>query len=127
VSEIENSFARHLVVNHGTHRNLEFFAMAIGAGAVAALTMAAPLALVFGVVAELEQSILVAGGNHGDIAAPAPIAAARTAAGNIFLPAKSKTAVSAVTGLHENSYFINEHGKPNIEKPPVLVTGGLWN
>jgi len=78
------------------------------AGALAALAVAAPLAFVFGIEAEMEKSIVVLAGDQHDIAAPAPVAAAGTAARDVFLAPERKAAVAAVAGFDGNDYFIDE-------------------
>src|SRR5580704_16387309 len=60
--------------------------------------------------------------SHKDyVAAVASIAAARAAARDVFLPAKSQATVAAVAGFDQNSNFIDEHGTPKIQKPPVPI------
>src|ERR1700722_1799071 len=85
------------------------------AGPVAALAVAAPLALVLGIEAEMEQRILVRGRYEVDIAAAAAVAAARTAVRDILLAAKGETAVSAVSRLYVNPDFIDKHGGCRFE------------
>ncbi len=87
--------------------------------------MAAALRFVLGIEAEMQQGIVVLAGDHDDVAAASAIAAAGAAARHVLLAPKRQTAVAAVAGLHQNSYFIDEHGK---EKPPIccLQIGGAF-
>src|SRR5205823_6069791 len=86
--EIVQALAGHFVVDHGAHRHFEFDALAVGAGALAAFAVPAALCLMLGVVAELQQRVLMARGHHGDVAAAPAIAAAGTAPRNVLLPAE---------------------------------------
>jgi len=78
------------------------------AGALAALAVAAPLAFVFGIEAEMQKSIVVLARDQYDIAAPASITAAGAAARHVFLAPERKTAVAAIAGFDGNDYFIDE-------------------
>ncbi len=71
--------------------------------------MFAALALVLGVVAEVNKGVVALGGDHDDVAATASVAAGRTAAGNELFPAEGHAAVAAVAGFDANSCFIDEH------------------
>src|SRR5581483_228560 len=85
-------------------------------GAIAALTVAAALCLVLGIVAECQQRILMLRRDQYDVAAAAAVAAAGAAFRNVFFAAKGQTAVAAITGLHQNSCFVDEHRKAAGEK-----------
>jgi hypothetical protein len=78
------------------------------ASALAALAVAAPLAFVFGIEAEMEESIVVLAGHQYDIAAPASVTTAGAAARHVFLAPERKTAVAAIAGFDGNDYFIDE-------------------
>jgi hypothetical protein len=78
------------------------------ASALAALAVAAPLAFVFGIEAEMQESIVVLAGHQYDVAAATAITAAGAAARDEFLAAERKTAVAAVAGFDGNDYFIDE-------------------
>jgi hypothetical protein len=79
------------------------------AGAVAAFAMASALGGVFGVEAEMEESIEVRVGLDEDVAAASAVAAAGAAAWNVLLAPERKTAVAAVAGFHADANFIDEH------------------
>jgi len=64
---------------------------------------------VFGVEPEMQKGVLVLTGDEANIAAAAAIAAARTAARDIFFAPKSQTAIATVAGLYVDPDFINEH------------------
>jgi hypothetical protein len=70
--------------------------------------VASPLGFVFGVVAELQERILVFGRNQHHVPAAPAIAAARTAPRDILLPAKGQATVAAIAGLHQDSSFVQE-------------------
>jgi hypothetical protein len=71
--------------------------------------MPATLRFVLGIETELDERVLVFGGNQEDVAATAAIAAAGAAARNVLLAAKGQAAVAAVPGLHQDARFIYEH------------------
>jgi hypothetical protein len=70
--------------------------------------MPAALGFVFGIKTELDERVLVLGGNQEDIAAPATVTAAGTAARNVLLAAKGQAAVAAIAGLDQNASFVDE-------------------
>ena len=72
--------------------------------------MLAALALVFGVVTEVDEGIVPLRGDHDDIAATSAVAARRTAAGDKLFAPEGHAAVAAVAGFDANSCFIDEHG-----------------
>src|SRR5471032_1587113 len=140
VSEIVEPLAGHLVIYHGAHRDLHLDGVAFGAGPLAAFAVAAALGLVLRVETEMQQRVGLLAGHQNHIAAAPAIAAARTAARDVFLPAECQAAVAAVAGLDQNSDFVNKHAGSNYvwsnyvwsnyvwsnkEKPPVpFETGG---
>jgi hypothetical protein len=71
--------------------------------------MTTALSGVFGVEAKMQERIVVLACNENHIAAVAPIAATRAAAGNIFLAAECEATVPAVTGFDGDNYLIDEH------------------
>jgi len=117
--EIVKAFAGGFVVDYGSDRDFEFDGFALVPSALAAHAVLAALGFVFGVKAELEQGIGVFAADHDDVTAAAAIAAAGPAARDELLPAEGKATVPAVPGLYENSYFVNEHLRVNMERPPA--------
>ncbi len=111
LGEIVEALAGGFVVDHGADGHLDVERAALGAGPLAALAVTAALGLVLGVEAELEQGVLVLGGDQGHVAAAAAIAAARAAARDELFPAESQAAVAAVARFYENSRFVDEHRK----------------
>jgi len=71
----------------------------------------AALALVLGVVAEVDEGVVALGTDHDDIAAAASVAAGGTATGDELFAAEGHAAVAAVAGFYANFGFIDEHGK----------------
>jgi hypothetical protein len=57
----------------------------------------------------MQQRIVVLACDQRDVSAVAAIAAARAAARHKLLAPESHAAISAVTGLHGNYYFVNKH------------------
>ena len=74
--------------------------------------MFATLALVFRVVAEMDQRVVALRTDHDDIAAMAAVAARGSAARNELFAPEGHAAVAAVAGLDANFCFINEHSQP---------------
>ena len=71
----------------------------------------ATLGLVLRIKAELKQRVLVPGRHKDDVTAAAAIASARAAARHELLAPERETPVAAVAGLHQDSYFVDEHKK----------------
>jgi hypothetical protein len=70
--------------------------------------MLAALALVFGVVTEVDEGIVPLRGDHDDIAATPAVAARRTAAWDVFLPPEGHAAVAAVAGFHQDARLVEK-------------------
>ncbi len=71
--------------------------------------MAAPLCLVFGIEAEVDQRVVPFARFHDDIAAASAIPAGGAAAGNKFLPPERNATVASIPSLDANSSLIDEH------------------
>jgi hypothetical protein len=69
----------------------------------------AALALVFRVVAEVDEGVVALAGFKDDAATVAAVSAGGTAAGNELLTAKSHASITAVTGFDPNFGFIDKH------------------
>jgi hypothetical protein len=132
--KIEQPFARGLVVNDGPDRHFDFNGVPVRAGLVAAFAVASPFGFVLGVVAELEQRVLMARPDQDDIASAPAVTAARTTARNILLSPERETAIAAVAGFYQYSCFVEEqHRKaagPSPDRRPVkkfrLLLGSLY-
>jgi hypothetical protein len=107
--EVVKLLARLVVVDRRAHGNLDGDSLAFMASPVAALAVPASLRRVFGIEAEMQESVLVDGRLHDDIAAAAAIAAAGTATRNVFLAAERQTAIAAIARFDRDSYFIYKH------------------
>ena len=68
--------------------------------------MASALGFMFRVEAQVQQGIVVRAGDHDHVASAASVAARRASVRDKLLATERKTAVAAVAGLHEDSYFI---------------------
>ena len=75
------------------------------------LAVPAALRFVLGVETEMQQRVYLAVGDQEHVAAPAAVAAARPAAGNVFFPAERETAVAAVPRFDQDARFVDEHRK----------------
>jgi hypothetical protein len=64
---------------------------------------------VFGIEAEVDESVVGEGRRHEDVAAVPSVATGGTAFGDKFLAAEGHAAISSVTGLYTDSCFIDEH------------------
>ena len=64
---------------------------------------------IFALIAEVHQGGKIVVDAKDDIAALSAVAAVGSARGNVFLPMEGHSAVSAVSGLNVNSYFIYKH------------------
>jgi hypothetical protein len=106
-----DEFAGFLVVKGSADGDLEDDGVAVEAGAVGAHAVLAALALVFGVVAEVDEGVVALRAFHDNVAAAAAVAARGTAAGDELLAAEGHAAVAAVAGFDANFCFIDEHGK----------------
>jgi hypothetical protein len=75
----------------------------------AAFTVTAAFGAKCVVEAEFQQGIFVGIRRDVDIAAIAPVAAARATSGDEFLPSEGDAAVSAVAGFDCDFGFVDEH------------------
>ena len=71
--------------------------------------MAAAFRLEFAVETVAQQSVVMGRGFQNHIAAMTAIATGRTAARDIFLPAKGQAAIAAVSADYLNFGFVNKH------------------
>src|SRR5581483_9653994 len=74
VGEVHHTLARGFVIDGGADRHRDFKRLAVGASAVAAFAVPTSAGLVFGVVAELQQGVLLRGGHQYDVAAASAVA-----------------------------------------------------
>src|ERR1035437_5025622 len=111
MGEVMHHFSRHLVVNDGADGNLQDDAFALATGFIGPLAMASALALVFGIEAEVYESVVAFARFHHHVATMTAIAASRTAARHALLAPEGHAAVAAIARLHPNFCFVNEHGK----------------
>jgi len=83
--------------------------VAVEAGAVGAHAVLAALALVFGVIAEVDEGVVALRAFHDDVAAAPAVAPGGTAAGHELLAPEGHAAVATVAGFDSNFCFIDEH------------------
>src|SRR5690606_36427755 len=74
--------------------------------------VAAPLRLVAGPVAKIDEGAQVGVRLQNDVASPAPVPAVGAAPGHVLFPPKAHGTVTAVAGFHKDSGFIQEHPRP---------------
>ena len=107
--EIEELFAGRFVVDYRANRDAKFDRLAIQSAAIAAFAMAATLSLMFRIEAVAKERVFVFAGGHGDIATTSTVTAGGTSAGDKFLTAKRKAAISAIARFDQNFYFVYKH------------------
>ena len=81
------------------------------AGFVGALPVTPALGLVFGVEAEVDESVVALARFHYHVATMTAVATRRTSARYELLAPEGHAAIAAVASFHSNSCFVNEHGK----------------
>ena len=113
--EVMDQLTGFLIVERGADGDLKDDGFAIEAGAIGSHAVLAALRLVFGVVAEVNERVVLLGADHDDIAAPAAVAARGAAAGDELLTAEGHAAVAAVASFDPNFCFIDEHGRDSEE------------
>jgi hypothetical protein len=96
------------VINDCAHWDLHLNRRSIVPGSVTAFTMPPPLTRMLRVEPQMEQRIVVFARNQDNVAPVSTVAAARTAARNIFFATKRETAVAAVTSLYRDCDLIDE-------------------
>src|SRR5262249_54874138 len=94
LGEIEQAFAGRVIVDDCADRNFDHRLAAIGARPIAAFSVTAALALVFWIETQVEERVLMPVRDENDVAAPAAIAAAGTAARDVFLAPERQTAIA---------------------------------
>jgi hypothetical protein len=107
--EVVDELAGIGVEEHGANGDFEDGVFAVMAGAVGTHAVLAALALVLGVVAEVDQGVVALAGFKDDAAAVTAITTGGSAAGNELFPAKGHAAITAVTGFDPNFGFIDKH------------------
>jgi hypothetical protein len=82
--------------------------MAIVTLLVAAFTVTPALGLVLGVEPEMEQSVVMLGGDHNHVATMSTVPATGSTSGDVFLAPEGEDAVTAIAALHQDIYFIDK-------------------
>jgi hypothetical protein len=75
---------------------------------IAAFAMTPALSLMLRIEPEMEQSVVMLGGDHNHIAAVSSIPATGSASGDVFFAPEGKAAVAAIAALHQDIYFIDK-------------------
>jgi hypothetical protein len=107
--EVVNKLAAFSIVKLGADGDLESDIAPFASGAVGAHSVLAALALVFGVVAEVQEGVVALGRFHNDVAATSAVSAGRAAAGDEFFSTEGHASITSVTGFYANFRFVNEH------------------
>src|SRR5258708_2754078 len=97
--EIGQRFAGFAVIDHGSDGDLQNHVVAGVASAIGAFAVTATVGFEFPIVAVTEKRVVVGIGFEINAAATATVAAAGSAAGNVFFAAKRDAAVAAVAGF----------------------------
>ncbi len=113
--KVMHQHAGLVVVQDRADRHFQNGVHAFPAAAIGAFSMTPPLALMFGVEAEVNQGVVSFARFHDDIAAAAAISSGGSAAGNKLLPPEGNAAVAAIPCLHPDSCLIDEHRDPNFQ------------
>ncbi len=98
------------IINDGADGHGQADRLAFPPPAVAAFAVPTPLCSMLRVESKVKQCVVMHTGREGDVTAAPAVATAWTASGHELLPAKRKTAVTAVAGFDFNSDFVDEHG-----------------
>jgi hypothetical protein len=75
---------------------------------IATFAMTPALSLVLRIEPEMEQGIVMLGGDHNHIATVSAVATAGASPGNVFFAPEGKDAVAAIAALHQDIYFIDK-------------------
>lgn len=108
LGEIVEEFASVPVVNNGTDGNLDDMVFARFAGFVRTFAVATALGGMFGIHAQVKESVVVSAAFKNDVAAVTAIAAAGTATRDEFLAPECRTAVTAVAAIDVDFGFVDE-------------------
>ena len=107
--EVEHLLAGRVVIHDGPDRDLEHHVFAAHAGAVRAFAVASAVGLVLGVIAKVDEGVVLLGGLHDDVTTHTTVAAAGTSAGHELLAAEGYASVAAVSRFHADLCLIYEH------------------
>src|SRR5208282_5620826 len=130
LGEVEEYFAGIVVVDQRADGN---FKQGVGAGlavAVGAQAVTPGVRAKLAVEAVAQEGVVVGIGNDRDAAALAAVAAGRAAAGHKFLAPEGNAAAAAVSSLHVDAGFVNEHGewsavsRKDYDRPKKKPTAG---
>src|SRR6266568_5840407 len=109
VREVMDPLSGVAVVNDGSNGDFEQNVFALAPGFIRAFAVPSTLSFVFGIEAEMNQRVVSLARFHDDVATLAAVATRGSPARNKLLPSKGKAAVAAVSSLHANCGFIDEH------------------
>jgi hypothetical protein len=79
------------------------------------------LALVFRIIAEVDEGVVALRRHHDDIAATTAVATRGAAARHKLFAPEGHTSVAAIAGFYFDSCFIDEHGEPVISNQLSMV------
>ena len=113
--KVPKFFCGRVVVHDGPHRQLDNQVLSVLSVPVGSLAVPAAPGDEFAFVTEFQQGVDVLGAFQVNIASPAAVAAARSAARHELLTAKSHAAVSAITACDLDFCFVNKHRKARPE------------
>ena len=104
-----NFFSSFVVVQDRTYGNLQNDLFALASGSIRAFPMPAALSFIFGIEAEVHQSIVAFTRFHDYVAPFAAISARWTTSRNVLFPSESHATVSAIARFDSNFSLVDEH------------------
>ena len=107
--QVGDGFAGLVVIGDCAERNLQNHVPAGVTGAVRAFAVPAAVGFEFAIVAVTQKSVVVGIRFKVNAAAMAAVAARRSAARDVLLPAKGYAAIAAVAGLDRYFCFVSKH------------------
>src|SRR5690242_6231993 len=98
-----------VVVDDSSHRQLHVDGFPPAAGAIGSASSFAIFCLVVPLITEVKERCETVGRGKDHTPAIASVPSVRAATGDEHLPSEAAAAVSAATGLHGDTNFIDEH------------------
>lgn len=110
--KIVKLFTGGLIVDDCPNRDRQNNVASVASFPVTPFAVASAFGRVLGVVAEVEQGVVMIARFENDVASATSVSARRTALGHELFPAKGQAAIAAIAGLDSNANFIDKHAAP---------------
>jgi len=124
--QVGQDLPREVIVNDGSHGQHDVDRFSSPPGAMRSATRLAVFCFVMPLIAEVEKGGEPVRGRKDNVSAIATVSSVRAAARDEHFPAEAAAAVSAATGFHGNTNFIDKHRTPHsIGRWGRLLSGGL--